>query len=141
MKMFSIIASNASSPVHHVVKRQSRTTFVQSVDKFHTILKDYSSTNYSGELPKRFHGNMIKAAATSSRQLSISATSSKKAGIPAQGIEGVIKNIGQDNLISRKEIEFILKEVGGASKSGEPESFVISPEQMMGLISARNVEY
>jgi hypothetical protein len=140
--MFSIIASTAASPTRCVVQRQLRMASFQSADKLHTIFEEYRSTNYSREVPKRFHSDIVKAAATStsSRQLSISATSSKKAVITAKGIEGVLKNIGQDHRMSRKEIEFILKEVGGASKSGEPESFIISPEQMMGLISARNVE-
>ena len=130
--MFSIIASTAASPTRCVVQRQLRMASFQFIYKLH----------YSREVPKRFHSDIVKAAATStsSRQLSISATSSKKALISAKGIEGVLKNIGQDHRMSRKEIEFVLKEVGGASKSGEPESFVISPEQMMGLISARNVE-
>ena len=112
----------------------------QSVDKLYSIFEEYRCTNYTQELPTRFRKDIIRAATTTSRQLSISATPSKKALISAEGIESVLKNIGQDHRMSRTELESLLQEVGGVSHSGEPERFFISAEQMDQLISVRNVE-
>jgi hypothetical protein len=138
--MISAITSSAAAPVRFIAQRQLSMTCVQSVDKLRNIFEEYRSTNYAQEIPTRFSKDIVKAAtSTSSRQLSISATSSKKAlvlpVVSAEGIESVLKNIGQGHRMSRTEIEFILREVGGASRSGEPESCVISADQMMELIS------
>lgn len=140
--MFAIIASSATAPVPSVAQRQLSMTCVQSLDKLQSIFEEYRAVNYSQELPTRFRKDIIRAASTStsSRQLSISATSSKKALISVEGIESVLKNIGQDHRISRTELEGVLREVGGAAQSGEPERFFISPEQMIELISVRNAE-
>jgi hypothetical protein len=142
IKMFAIIASSATAPVPSVAQRQLSMTCVQSLDKLQSIFEEYRTVNYSQELPTRFRKDIIRAASTStsSRQLSISATSSKKALISVEGIESVLKNIGQDHRISRTELEGVLREVGGAAQSGEPERFFISPEQMIELISVRNAE-
>jgi hypothetical protein len=138
-KMFSLIATSAAAPARSIAQRQVSIACVQSVDKLHSILEEYRSTNYSQELPTRFRKDIVKAASSTSRQLSISATTTKKALISAEGIESVLKNIGQDHRMSRTEIEFILREVGGAARSGEPEAFMISPEQMMELLSVKTV--
>lgn len=138
--MFSLIASTAAAPARSVAKRQLSMACAQSVDKLYSIFEEYRCTNYTQELPTRFRKDIIRAATTTSRQLSISATPSKKALISAEGIESVLKNIGQDHRMSRTELESLLQEVGGVSHSGEPERFFISAEQMDQLISVRNVE-
>jgi hypothetical protein len=140
--MFSLLASSAILPVRSVAQRQLSTTCVQSLDKLQSIFEEYRTVHYSRELPTRFRKDITRAAviSTSSRQLSISATSSKKALISVEGIESVLKNIGQGHRISRTELEGLLREVGGAAQSGEPERFFMSDEQMIELISVRNAE-
>lgn len=140
--MFSRIASPVKAQSRTVATRHLSVTSAQSVDKLYSIFEEYRCTNYSQELQSRFRKEIVRAAATStsSRQLSISATSSKKTLISAEGIESVLKNIGQDHRMSRTELECVLREVGGSAQSGEPERFFISAEQMDQLISVRNVE-
>lgn len=140
--MFSLLASSAILPVRSVAQRHLSTTCAQSLDKLQSIFEEYRTVHYSRELPTRFRKDITRAAvtSTSSRQLSISATSSKKALISVEGIESVLKNIGQDHRISRTELEGLLREVGGAAQSGEPERFFMSDEQMIELISVRNAE-
>ena len=130
--MFSRIASSAIvKPARSVASRQSRqVTCVQSLDKAPVIFEE-----------DRFTFKMDNAnntsSSTSSRQLSISATTSKKSLVSAEGIESVLKNIPRDDRMSRTEMEFILREVGGVARSGEPENFFISNEQMMELVSVK----
>ena len=85
----------------------------------------------------RFTFKNDSANTSSSRQLSISATTSKKSLVSAEGIENVLKNVPRDNRMSRTEMEFLLREVGGVARSGEPENFFISTEQMMELVSVK----
>lgn len=135
-----LASSIAAAPVRSLAQRQLSMACAQSVEKLHSILEEYRSTNYAQELPNRFRKDIIKAAtSTSSRQFTYSATPTKNALVTAEGIENVLKNIGQGHRMSRAEIEFILREVGGASRSGEPESCVISADQMMELMSMRKI--
>ena len=85
----------------------------------------------------RFTFKNDSANTSYSRQLSISATTSKKSLVSAEGIENVLKNVPRDSRISRTEMEFLLREVGGVARSGEPENFFISTEQMMELVSVK----
>ena len=87
----------------------------------------------------RFTFKNDSANTSYSRQLSISAsaTTSKKSLVSTEGIENVLKNVPRDNRMSRTEMEFLLREVGGVARSGEPENFFISTEQMMELVSVK----
>jgi len=54
--------------------------------------------------------------------------------VSADGIEGMLKNIGAGNSMPRSEIELILRELGNVDPN-QGEKYVISVEQMLDLIS------
>ena len=84
-------------------------------------------------MPKRFQKDIVKAATNgSSRQL----YSAPGNTVSAEGIEIVLRNIGAGHRMSRSEIEFIIREVGG-SQSNDKEGCVISADQMLDLISMK----
>ncbi len=57
--------------------------------------------------------------------------------VSADGIEGVLKNIGAGHSMPRSEIELILRELGDVDPN-EEENYVISVEQMLDIISGNN---
>ncbi|KAL7454887.1 hypothetical protein ACHAXS_000344 [Conticribra weissflogii] len=108
----------------------------QSLHKLKNILEEYRTTNYTQEFPKRFAKDIIHAATkVSSRSL----YSEPRSGvISIEGIEHVLNNIGAQNKMSRAEIEFILRELGGRIESNdEKSSFIISADQFFDLIVSK----
>ncbi|KAL7463336.1 hypothetical protein ACHAXS_003714 [Conticribra weissflogii] len=136
--MFPIVKSFASrslSAVHLVSERQLSTSCSECVDKLHNILENYRATNYSREMPKRFRSDIAKVACTKSSHLMSASAPSRL--VSADGIEGVLKNIGAGHSMPRSEIELILRELGDVDPN-EEENYVISVEQMLDIISGNN---
>mmetsp|Transcript_31255 Transcript_31255/g.66076 ORF Transcript_31255/g.66076 Transcript_31255/m.66076 type:complete len:141 (-) Transcript_31255:359-781(-) len=118
--------------VRLISQRQLSTSCSECVDKLQNILEDYRATNYSREMPRRFCSDIAKVACTKSSPFLSASVPSRM--VSADGIEGMLKNIGAGNSMPRSEIELILRELGNVDPN-QGEKYVISVEQMLDLIS------